>query len=1125
MFRPGSDPIGNLTRALMETDVFGSGDEKNRAMQMALGETTLRRSSLGLVEVIHQARVTSDSHGEPLLHHYENLLVVVDQFEELFRFKQLIDGGNSSEDAAAFVKLLLEAVRQKDEKIYVVLTMRSDFLGDSAQFWDLPETINSGQYLIPRMTRDERREAIAGPVAVGQGTITEPLVNQLLNDVGDNPDQLPILQHALMRTWDYWASHRLNGEPIDLSHYTAIGGMAGALSLHADEAYLELSDGGKKIAEKMFKGLTEKGTDSREVRRPMELREICRTVQVSVDDVVPVIDSFRRKGRSFLMPPVEIPLTEESLIDISHESLIRNWQRLKVWVDEEARSARIYRRLAETATLYQKSEAGLWRDPDLQLALNWREETRPNEAWAARYHPDFAGAMKFLDESREARDREAIEREQRLKKERRRNYLFIIVLAGAFLVSSAFAVYAAQQQRKALWQEGQTKIALQKQRETNVLLETALTSANEATERAQKAETVALDEKKEKELAFVKEKEAKQRTEEALKRAQLASVSEKRAKIVALQEERKAVESAMTAMENEKLAQAAKKEAEDAGGRAKDAIETIQYIDSSVPYSKAVLRGSRETVSNALFSPDGSQVAAFSADRRGRIWTANSKDKGINQDEAINPVVLQGNTGAIVSAAFTPDGQRLIAVSRDNVILVWDARTGECLNQGGKCLGDTTLPGQTVLSNTMNVNVSPVASAAISPDGKFVVTNSISDILPFTVTDTATRKSIALRGHSKNVNNAAFSPVSKYVVTCGDDATARVWRADTGEAVKVLNNPSGEVKSVRFSPDGRLIITFSGNSARIWDWEKGVSIAELKGHDNPITGIAFSRGGELMATSSNKEKTVQVWRLATGKRAVSFKNQDALVTNVAISPDSTMVVTTNADRTARLWDIATGKLLRVLSGHSSPATSVEFSRDGQYILTAGDRTARVWDGSRGYDFTNRATEAKWVSGREQGQSAELKFPGKEDDSRGFALLRENYYMEDGSIPSGKVLEAHPLWEAKGFISGVYPEYTVTSGDHFKADLGFIKGGAAGEVTVQLRYIKAGENLNLKSWGNDVLALPMLGSWTKKYNGSLMQLETDLSSVEGEKVQFVIVVLANESSAQDWATLVNPRIEK
>ena len=389
----------------------------------------------------------------------------------MFRFKQLIEEENSKEDAAAFVKLLLEAVGQKNEKkIYVVLTMRSDFLGDCSQFFELPEAINNGQYLIPRMTRDERREAISGPVAVGQGTISEPLVNQLLNDVGDNPDQLPILQHALMRTWDHWLSHR-NGKPIDIPDYNAIGGMAEALSRHADEAYAELDDGQKAIAEKLFKGLTEKGTDNREIRRPMEVQEICELTGADEAAVIAVIEVFRREGRSFLMPPptdaltgATVHLNRESLIDISHESLIRNWERLKTWVDEEARSARIYRRLAETAVLHKEGGAGLWRDPDLGVALTWREQSNPNQVWARRYHPEFPLAMNFLDASVHARDAEALEREKQRRKETSQKRTRWIAFSMTILCLLTFAAFVYAIRAKVYAQRSEQMARIQSQR-------------------------------------------------------------------------------------------------------------------------------------------------------------------------------------------------------------------------------------------------------------------------------------------------------------------------------------------------------------------------------------------------------------------------------------------------------------------------------------------------------------------------------------------------------------------------------------------------------------------------------------------------------------------------------------
>jgi tetratricopeptide (TPR) repeat protein len=406
IFRPGHDPIGNLAAALGDEGVFGSSQRDQRIQNMLL-ETTLRRSSLGLVEAAQQARMSA----------HENLLIVVDQFEELFRFKEARKETASEDDAAAFVKLLLEAGTQVDVPLYVVLTMRSDFLGDCSQFAGLPEAINQGQYFIPRMSRDERRAAITGPIAVGGGEITLPLVSRLLNDVGDNPDQLPILQHALMRTWNYWAAHRRNGRPIGLEDYEKIGGMAEALSLHADEAWAELpTERSRQVAERLFKELTEKGADNRETRRPSQLSEICGAAEATEDEVVAVIEVFRREGRSFLMPPVGSELSSDTVIDISHESLIRNWDRLQTWVDEEAQSARIYRRLAEAAVLYRDGKEGLLIDPVLQIDLDWRDQNRPNAAWANRYHPEFETAIQFLEASREHRDAElaaARAREQR----------------------------------------------------------------------------------------------------------------------------------------------------------------------------------------------------------------------------------------------------------------------------------------------------------------------------------------------------------------------------------------------------------------------------------------------------------------------------------------------------------------------------------------------------------------------------------------------------------------------------------------------------------------------------------------------------------------------------------------
>ena len=281
--------------------------------------------------------------------------------------------------------------------------MRSDFLGDCAQFPGLAEAINAGQYLVPRMTRDERRAAISGPVGVGGAEIAPVLLTRLVNDVGDNPDQLSILQHALNRTWARWQNEGGGKGPLDLTHYEAIGTMAHALDQHAERAYAELGTmRQQQICEKLFKALTDKATDPRGVRRPTTLGTLCALADATAAEVTEVIDVFRKPSRSFLMPPAGEALETETVIDISHESLMRVWQRLMTWADEEAQSAQMYRRLADAAARHAAGKASLWRDPDLQLALDWRDQNQPNETWASRYGSGFDEARAFLRDSEAA---------------------------------------------------------------------------------------------------------------------------------------------------------------------------------------------------------------------------------------------------------------------------------------------------------------------------------------------------------------------------------------------------------------------------------------------------------------------------------------------------------------------------------------------------------------------------------------------------------------------------------------------------------------------------------------------------------------------------------------------------
>ena len=388
---PGGNPLALLAESLLEAELYDPEAEHARENLLA----TLSRSHFGMVEAIRQSDIGVDT----------NFLLVVDQFEEIFRFHEA--GQSQKEVANEFVSLLLEAVTQTAVPIYVVLTMRSDFIGECGQFEGLAEMVNRGEFLIPRLNREQFKRVIEGPIKVAGGEMTPRLLQRLLNDLGQQADQLPCLQHALMRTWNVWAE-KGDTEAIDLDDYQRVGKMSQALSLHADEIYESLaSDRERELCRGLFQALTVQESENRGIRRPQRLGSLCRILQVPALELLPVIDAYRQSGVTFLMPSPEVKLGEQTIIDISHESLMRVWNRLRLWVEEESQAAGIYRRLSESAALHEQGETGLYRDPELGIALAWREEQSPNEAWAARYRPGFRSAMDFLEASERAKVAEA----------------------------------------------------------------------------------------------------------------------------------------------------------------------------------------------------------------------------------------------------------------------------------------------------------------------------------------------------------------------------------------------------------------------------------------------------------------------------------------------------------------------------------------------------------------------------------------------------------------------------------------------------------------------------------------------------------------------------------------------
>lgn len=380
--KPGDAPLARLVQCLTEVGATGTAG--------ALLQAVRERGVDALLEAL-AAPIGADA----------NLLLLVDQFEEVFRFSRGRGASRERDEAADFVSLLIELATQRRMPVYVILTMRSDFLGDCDAFPGLPEALNCGQYLVPRLTREQRRDAIEGPVRLYRQQIAPRLTDRLLNETFDTRDDLPVLQHALMRTWDRWR-HESQGE-IDVLHYEDIGTVRKALSRDADAAMSGLDEHEELLTKRLFQALTTVDSTNRGIRRPARLLAVAQRCAAEPAAIWQIVARFRSGGRSFLVVSSE-EIADDPVIDISHESLIRQWAMLGQWVQAERESIKTYRRLAESARLHREKRSGLYRNPDLQVALDWQRAESPNAAWAADLGEDFDASMEFLRTSREARD-------------------------------------------------------------------------------------------------------------------------------------------------------------------------------------------------------------------------------------------------------------------------------------------------------------------------------------------------------------------------------------------------------------------------------------------------------------------------------------------------------------------------------------------------------------------------------------------------------------------------------------------------------------------------------------------------------------------------------------------------
>ncbi len=885
--RPGSSPIQNLAKSIrgIAADDNKDTDPEELLIDSLLATTTLRSSSLGLVDLIKQHKSFND----------KNILLFVDQFEELFRFKTE-DQFDDANETIAFVNLLLEAIEQTELPIYIALTIRSDYSGSFAQYPKLTKIINVSHYLVPHMTRNQRRQAIEGPIAVAGGKISTRLVQQLLNDVGDNNDQLPLIQHALMRSWRYWLKNKTGDEPMDIQHYAAIGTIKKALSQHANEIFDGLTPAQQRTCEVLFKTITEKGNAEFGVRKPTKLNVIAAIAAIDEEELKSVVEAFRKHENSLLMPPSSVGLSSNTTVDISHESLIRIWNKLHKWVEEEDQAIEMYMQLSDASEKYQQGLTTLWRPPDLQLALNWMQNKKPTLEWAQRYDPAYERAIVFLKSSKEAYETEQKNKELNQQKKLQRNKLLSMIFGIIAIFSILLMIYGFAQQLRA---EKQTEIA--KKKETQAIMSTKV--AQRERENAVKSAKAAI----------IAEKAARRATKEAEFERERAELSAEIAGEKSIEANKQAKIAREKTREANEQAETARKERINANNSANEA-DRLRYL--AIARSMAVK-------SLTVNDKDLKGVLALQAYQYNERHEGNHSDHDIYNGlyngyktlmgDSVNR--LFGHTGSVRSMVFTKEGKTLFTTSGDGKIIK--------RSMAGKKNKIIANYGRDDNSNRKLI---------LSPDNKWLVSGNEGEYIEIFNLKKGKSKPKKIEIFNTRVLDMAYFPDNSGFVSVGADST--LYFCDLKEVKKIFKIEA-KVNGMAVSDDSRYVaLVLENGKLIIADRQKGYrKTIYTPSQNDPLLSVAFNHNGKLLALGQRKG-SVKIWDVARKRVKANLSGFSAPVSAVSFSPDDTKLGAVSFNREGRLWFTDSfNKQPIVLSDQDDWVWSLAFTPDGSKLLT------------------------------------------------------------------------------------------------------------------------------------------------------------------------------------------------